>query len=233
MLDAGGKSDDRDSGHGRLVSAYDLWAPVYDLTRLPFAWLARRVHRALDGVLRRHGGGRVLDLGAGTGFVRERISKIGLEPRLYVGVDVSRRMLARTRRLVAEDGARLVCAEAETAIAELQEDGERFDLIVSSLLLAHLETPEVIVGQAVELLDTGGAACFLFLSRGGTLPLRLLVRVFLWCLGGTPVDVRAIKKAMKGGPGSLRHEVVEQRSLGGCLVLLCIEDSWGPSRVEI
>ncbi|MFQ5701693.1 MAG: class I SAM-dependent methyltransferase [Acidobacteriota bacterium] len=82
------------------------------------------------------GGGRVLDLGTGTG----ELSRILLEnlPSARVhGVDFSEKMLEQARRKLARFGPRFTTETADLATYS-PPASERFDLIVSVLAIHHL-----------------------------------------------------------------------------------------------
>ena len=99
-------------------------------------------------------GMRVLDLGCGFGdFAREARREGAL---LVVGIDPSRRMLERAIALTQDPAIEY----RRTSIEELDFEGERFDLVVSSLSLHYVEDYAGALARIAPLLDAGGRLAF-------------------------------------------------------------------------
>jgi 2-polyprenyl-6-hydroxyphenyl methylase/3-demethylubiquinone-9 3-methyltransferase len=96
-------------------------------------------------------GGRVLDIGCGTGFLLERLAERGFTG---VGVDLSPESVEIARARLAEIGAadRL---SAEVGSAYDPPDGP-FDLVTVTDVLEHLEDPRACLTAARERLAPGG-----------------------------------------------------------------------------
>lgn len=94
-------------------------------------------------------GGRVLDLGCGTGYGADRLSRAGAAS--VVGVDPDERSLAYARKRFP--GVRFVAGTAEA----LADDLGPFDLIVAANLLPHLESPGKVLEIAARRLAPDGA----------------------------------------------------------------------------
>jgi ubiquinone/menaquinone biosynthesis C-methylase UbiE len=96
----------------------------------------------------------IVELGAGPGFVTERL--LGLLPSSQVcAVDVRADLLAEAeRRLGRIEGARLELRQASAAETGLP--GDRFDLVIARFLFQHLEDPLAAAKEAYRLLRPGG-----------------------------------------------------------------------------
>ena len=96
-------------------------------------------------------GGRVLDVGCGTGFLLERLAERGFSG---VGIDLSPESVGHARRRLAEIGA----SERLTAtVGSAYEPPEGpFDLIALTDVLEHLEDPRACLAALREQLAPGG-----------------------------------------------------------------------------
>ena len=81
-------------------------------------------------------GGRVLDLGTGTGETASRLLR-ALDPSMLVCVDESAEMLAEARKVLPADRVRFV----QSRLQDPLPDG-RFERVVSSLAIHHLDDHE-------------------------------------------------------------------------------------------
>ena len=125
-------------------SYYDRFAERYDRRRGGgyHAWLDDRQ----AALVRQHGqGGRLLEVGCGTGLILERLKGDFDE---VVGIDLSEGMLAkaRARGLTVQQGR----AEA------LPFDDEQFDMICSFKVLAHVQQMRNAAMEMVRVLKPGG-----------------------------------------------------------------------------
>jgi SAM-dependent methyltransferase len=153
----------------------DLLAEIFDLEHddvvadLPF-WREQV----------RHGGGRVLDLGCGSGRLFASLLAGGAS-RL-VGIDASAALLRRAEARIANDPA-LAAAAADGRLTVLRGDGralatlnirERFDLALAVGVVPHLDGPEDalrLLGGVRSLLAAGGRLVIDDLGPGA-MPLR-------------------------------------------------------------
>lgn len=138
--------------HGR---SYDV------LHHLLFGGRRRRVFSRLAALSGVRPGDRVLDVGCGTGYFTRVIAEAVTPGGTALGVDPSRAVIARARRVT-----RLANCTFSEGIAEALDapDGS-YDAVVSSLMIHHL--PETLRPQAIREM-------FRVLSPGG----RVLIADF-------------------------------------------------------
>jgi SAM-dependent methyltransferase len=99
-------------------------------------------------------GMRVLDLGCGFGDFARKARSLGA--RAVVGIDVSKRMLARATELTQDTGI----SYRRASVEHLDGDGEPFDLVVSSLVLHYVQDYPAAVARVARLLVPGGRFVF-------------------------------------------------------------------------
>src|SRR5262245_50586909 len=140
-----------------VEKAYDRWAPVYDLVFGPVFERGRRAAIiAADQV-----GGRVLEVGVGTGISLPDYSR---DSRLY-GVDISPAMLAKARERVTELGLDNVEGLAVMDAEHLQFPDNSFDVVVAQYVITAVPDPEAALNEFVRVLKPGGE--IIILSRVG------------------------------------------------------------------
>lgn len=123
------------------IRGFDLWADGYDASvglsdesnEYPFAGYKAVLGSIYRRIMER-GGGRVLDVGLGTGTLSARLHAQGCE--LY-GQDFSERMLDIARKRMP--GAQLFCADFAAGLCTPLKKRE-YDFIVSTYALHHLDT---------------------------------------------------------------------------------------------
>jgi SAM-dependent methyltransferase len=156
----------------RVVSLYDPFRSLWSA-------LTRPAEEASDGLFRERIGPqtRILELAPGTGINIERLQRCAPEFASYLGIDSSEAMLANARaRAGGDPRIELRLADA----TDLDGVSGRFDLIVSTWLLSHLDAPAETVRNACSRLAPGGTAAFVFFTR----PRNTLLRGVLGRLGG-------------------------------------------------
>jgi len=157
---------------------YRFVAPVYD-PFIPFwnDWLYRDASLALDAALRAScpAGGRVLDLGCGTGAVLERLVATGAPFASYTGVDQSAAMLGRAR---AKLGAMPAVRFEQLDLRRDPLPAGPFDLVTSAWALEHLPDPGPLVASAADRLRPGGRLVLLFEADGDSWRERALRRAW-------------------------------------------------------
>lgn len=129
-----------------VAAAYDRWAPVYDLV---FGAVFRRGRniaiQAADRV-----GGRVLEVGVGTGISLPSYSK---RCKLY-GIDISEGLLAKAReRAKALDNVEAIAVmDAE----DLKFEEGAFDVVVAQYVITAVPNPERALDEFARTVRRGG-----------------------------------------------------------------------------
>lgn len=132
----------------RVAEAYGRWAPVYDLV---FGPVFRRGRRAAVDAAERIGG-RILEVGVGTGLSLDYYAKTN---RL-VGVDISEPMLDKARerveRLRLDHVETIALMDAE----HLTFTRGSFDVVVAQYVVTAVPDPEKALDEFVRVVRPGG-----------------------------------------------------------------------------
>lgn len=129
---------------------------------------ARRAHevaRAVAAVVGpSRGSMRVLEYGAGTGLVTQALAALlpGMTPTLADNSSGMREVLARKVEAGALPRASRVW---DLDLEEVPPPPERFDLVVSSMVLHHVHRPDAVLAGFHALLDEGGRLAVADLDR--------------------------------------------------------------------
>ncbi len=134
---------------------WDLFRSVWEPTTARAA--VRDLCSLLAEYLTEHS--RILDLGCGPGTNLGRILDRTLPFNRYVGMDFSPSMLALAEKKFGD--VKNVSFLEVDAMA-LRDDGDRYDLIVSTWLLDHLDEAAEVVNNARRLLAPGGHLVMLY-----------------------------------------------------------------------
>jgi len=131
-----------------VAAAYDRWAPVYDMVFGKVFTTGRRESiEAAEKV-----GGRVLEVGVGTGISLPQYSR---DVRL-VGVDIAEAMLRkaceRVRRLGLENVETIAVMDAEA----LEFPDNAFDVVVAQYVVTAVPNPEAALDEFVRVIRPGG-----------------------------------------------------------------------------
>ena len=139
---------DRDT----IEKAYDRWAPVYDLV---FGRVFEQGRVASIAAAEAHvgpGGGRILEVGLGTG-----ISLLSYRPgNRIVGIDISAGMLRRALARVAEHNLTNVEALAVMDAKHLAVPDASFDVVVAQYVITAVPNPEATLDEFIRVLKPGG-----------------------------------------------------------------------------
>ena len=132
----------------QVAGAYDRWAPIYDIVFGPVFRQGRRVAViAAEAV-----GGRVLEVGVGTGL---SLASYGKGTRVF-GIDISDPMLDKARKRVKDQ--RLTNVEAlEVMDAEhLSLPDASFDVVVAQYVVTAIPNPEKALNEFARVVRPGG-----------------------------------------------------------------------------
>jgi len=139
---------DQDLDKSTVTKAYARWAPVYDLV---FGAVFERGRHAAIAAAERIGG-RILEVGVGTGISLPHYSK---KCRLC-GIDISAPMLRKAQERVAElnlthvEGLWVMDAE------HLSFPDESFDVVVAQYVITTVPNPEATLDEFARVLKPGG-----------------------------------------------------------------------------
>jgi ubiquinone/menaquinone biosynthesis C-methylase UbiE len=133
-----------------IRDGYDRWSRVYDHDGNPLIALEEPVVREAVGDVR---GLAVLELGCGTGRHTSWLASSGAK---VTAIDFSEGMLAEARRKLGD--APLVRWLSHDLHTPLPYDASAFDLIVSGLVLEHLQDLTGVFREARRVLRPGGRA---------------------------------------------------------------------------
>lgn len=131
-----------------VTKTYARWAPVYDLV---FGTVFERARNAAIAATNRIGG-RVLDVGVGTGICLPHYAP----STRVVGIDLSEPMLRKARKRVVELGLRHV-ERLEVMDAEnLSFPDASFDVVVAQYVVNTVPHPEIALDEFSRVLKPGG-----------------------------------------------------------------------------
>lgn len=131
-----------------VKASYRHWAPIYDATFGRISRTGRR--RAVAHINRR--GGRVLEIGVGTGLSLDRYAA-HLE---VTGIDVSTEMLDKARRKVAERKLSHVVRLSEMDARALAFPDGHFDTVVAMHVISVVPEPERVMAEMARVCRPGG-----------------------------------------------------------------------------
>ncbi|RAI40697.1 class I SAM-dependent methyltransferase [Rhodoplanes roseus] len=140
-------ADDLD--RDKVAKAYARWAPVYDLV---FGQVFERGRKAAIAAVEATGGGRILEVGVGTGISLPDYRRTN---RLF-GVDISEPMLRKAQeRVVAQrlDNVEVLSVMDATKLAF--PDGW-FDVVVAQYVITAVPDPEGTLDEFLRVVKPGG-----------------------------------------------------------------------------
>src|SRR5437773_4369113 len=137
-----------DISRERVEKAYGRWAPVYDLVFGKVFYNGRQsTIVGADKI-----GGRVLDVGVGTGL---SLSDYSRSTRLC-GVDISEGMLRKAKQRVREFGLTNVETLAVMDAKNLAFADASFDAVVAQYVITAVPDPERTLDDFIRVLKPGG-----------------------------------------------------------------------------
>jgi len=142
-----------------IAQAYACWAPFYDLV---FGAVFEQGRQAAIRAAERAGaGGRILEVGVGTGM---SLPDYGKTTRL-MGVDLSEPMLRKAQKRVRELNLHNVEGLAVMDAERLAFPDGSFDVIVAQHVITTVPHPEAALDELVRVLKPGGE--IVLISRVG------------------------------------------------------------------
>lgn len=140
---------DRDTlKQDHLNNAYALWAPVYDFVFGAVFDPGRKASIAAAEKI----GGRILDVGIGTGLALLDFSR----NNRIVGVDISEPMLRKAQRRVVEAGLDNVECLAVMDAAKLGFPDSSFDVTVAQFVITAVPDPDATLDEFLRVTKPGG-----------------------------------------------------------------------------
>lgn len=131
-----------------VTSSYARWAPIYDRTFGAATEIGRTRAVARVNTL----GGKVLEVGVGTGLALPRYTR----NVTVTGVDYSADMLERAREKVAQQSLRHVEALHQMDARELCFADNSFDVVVAMHVLSVVPEPQRVMDEIVRVTRPGG-----------------------------------------------------------------------------
>lgn len=132
----------------QVAEAYGRWAPVYDLIFGPVFRQGRRAAiRAAERI-----GGRVLEVGVGTGLSLVDYAS----STTIVGIDISEPMLNKARKRVEAQGLVNVKALEVMDAEHLTVPDASFDVVVAQYVVTAIPNPEKALDEFVRVVRPGG-----------------------------------------------------------------------------
>jgi phosphatidylethanolamine/phosphatidyl-N-methylethanolamine N-methyltransferase len=131
-----------------VTKAYDRWAPIYDLV---FGKVFEQGRRSTIAEANRIGG-RILDVGVGTGL---SLSDYSPTTKLW-GVDISYSMLRKSQQRVRAMGLSNVETLAVMDARNLAFPDGFFDAVVAQYVITAVPDPEATLDDFARVLKAGG-----------------------------------------------------------------------------
>ena len=134
--------------HADVNDAYSRWAPIYDAV---FAWVMRP-GRVATAALVNQTGGRVLDVGVGTGLELPMF-----EPHVKVtGIDLCEPMLDIARRRIESHRLSNVEELLVMDAMDIKFPDASFDAVIGPYLLTVVPEPERTLDEMARVVKPGG-----------------------------------------------------------------------------
>jgi phosphatidylethanolamine/phosphatidyl-N-methylethanolamine N-methyltransferase len=148
-------NEELDFDRETVERAYDRWAPIYDLV---FGGVFGKGRKAAI-VATNSIGGRVLEVGVGTGI---SLPQYGANTRVF-GTDISEAMLRKAHQRVREFGLSNVEGLAVMDAEKLEFPDNSFDVVMAQYVVTAVPNPEVALDEFARVLRPGGE--LILLSR--------------------------------------------------------------------
>lgn len=129
-----------------IKNAYARWAPIYDFVCGPIFINARRASARAARAL----GGRVLEIGVGTGLSLAHYEGC----TEVIGIDISAPMIARAQERMPRHP--YVKELLQMDAANLDFEDQSFDCVVAQFVITLVENPEKVLSECARVLRPGG-----------------------------------------------------------------------------
>jgi phosphatidylethanolamine/phosphatidyl-N-methylethanolamine N-methyltransferase len=141
-----------DIDRASVARAYARWAPVYDLVFGAVFDAGRRASIAAVERACGPGGGRILEVGVGTGLSLPDYSR----KHRIVGLDISEPMLRKAKERVAAQGLANVELLAVMDAERLALADASVDVVIAQYVITAVPNPEGTLDEFVRVLKPGG-----------------------------------------------------------------------------
>jgi ubiquinone/menaquinone biosynthesis C-methylase UbiE len=141
----------RDPDKQVMEKAYARWAPVYDVLCGPVFVNGRRA-AARAARAARDVGGRILEIGVGTGLSFDDYDAA----TEITGIDISEPMIARARLRAASGRYPFVKGLAVMDAHHLRYDDASFDCVVGQFVITLVANPERVLSECARVVRSGG-----------------------------------------------------------------------------
>ena len=142
----------RDPDKQVMEKAYAHWAPVYDALCGPVFLNGRRAAAQAAKFAARDVGGRILEIGVGTGL---SFNDYDASTEI-TGIDISEPMIARARMRAASGRYPFVKGLAVMDAHDLRYDDASFDCVVGQFVITLVADPERVLSECARVVRPGG-----------------------------------------------------------------------------
>lgn len=142
----------RDPDRHVMEKAYARWAPVYDRLCGPVFLEGRRAAAQAAKFAARELGGRILEIGVGTGLSFDDYDAT----TEITGIDISGPMIARARERLESGRYPFVKELAVIDAHNLAYPDASFDCVVGQFVITLVEDPERVLCECARVLKPGG-----------------------------------------------------------------------------
>ncbi|MEO1092242.1 MAG: bifunctional 2-polyprenyl-6-hydroxyphenol methylase/3-demethylubiquinol 3-O-methyltransferase UbiG [Pseudomonadota bacterium] len=148
------------------ATAADWWdpggslAPLHKMNPARLRFIRETVVPTPADPGRPFAGKTLLDVGCGGGLLAEPLARLGAS---VTGIDPERRSVAVARAHAEAEGLKI--AYRRTTAEHLVAAGERFDVVIASEVVEHVEEQPAFVATLAALTAPGGVLCLSTLNR--------------------------------------------------------------------
>ncbi|MDI1345665.1 MAG: class I SAM-dependent methyltransferase [Pseudolabrys sp.] len=142
----------RDPAKDVMTKAYARWAPVYDVLCGPVFLNGRRAAAKAAKLAARGVGGRILEIGVGTGLSFDDYDA----STEICGIDISEPMIARARERLNSGRYPYVKELRVMDAGALEYPDASFDCVVGQFVITLVDNPEKVLSECARVLRPGG-----------------------------------------------------------------------------